>query len=59
VNRWGVSEQPSFEATYEGHSNWVNDITVLEDILVSCSSDMTVQFWKTDHTGECQVQMNA
>ncbi|DBA75032.1 TPA: hypothetical protein ACH3X1_010369 [Trebouxia sp. C0004] len=52
VKRWGVSEQPSFEATYEGHSNWVNDITVLEDILVSCSSDTTVQFSKTDHTGE-------
>lgn len=52
IKRWGIYQQPCFEASFEGHNDWVNDITVLEDILVSCSSDTTVQFWKADSAGE-------
>ena len=32
--------------TLEGHSDWVNDLALLQsDVLVSCSSDCTVRLW--------------
>ena len=37
VGRW--------KATYEGHSNWVNDAVTVEDRLVTCSSDHCVALW--------------
>ncbi|KAL3143253.1 hypothetical protein ABBQ38_002103 [Trebouxia sp. C0009 RCD-2024] len=52
VKRWGLQDtQPALEASFEGHSDWVNDIIVVEDVLISCSSDTTVQFWKADQPG--------
>lgn len=54
--RWDAqSEQVQVEASYEGHSDWVNSIAVIEDMLVSCSSDTLVQFWQKDATGERAV----
>lgn len=51
--RWDVhGDTPQVEASYEAHSNWVNSIAVMEDVLVTCSSDTTVQFWEADTTGE-------
>ena len=52
VLRWNVSgEHTQSEASFEGHSDWVNSIAILEDILVSCSSDSTVQFWRAEDAG--------
>ena len=48
--RWNISEeeqQACLEANFEGHTDWVNAITLIdEDILVSCSSDKTLRVWK-------------
>lgn len=41
------------EASFEGHNDWVNDIIVLEDVLVSCSSDTIIKLWKADQSGRC------
>ena len=50
--RWGLQDtQPVLETSFEGHNDWVNDITVLEDVLVSCSSDTTIKLWKADQSG--------
>ena len=54
--RWGVHEQePQFQASFENHNDWVNDLAVIEDVLVSCSSDATVQFWKANSEGMLQL----
>ena len=51
--RWGLQEkQPVLEASFEGHNDWVNDIIVLEDVLVSCSSDTIIKLWKADESGK-------
>jgi len=34
-----------WKGTYEGHSNWVNDVLTMEDRLVTCSSDHCVSLW--------------
>jgi WD repeat-containing protein 48 len=40
---------PELLHSYEHHSDWVNDIVLLEgDKLMSCSSDSTVKLWRTD-----------
>lgn len=47
IKRWGLKEEhtPVFEASYEGHCDWVNDITFVEQFLASASSDGTVKLW--------------
>ena len=52
LGRWGLQDkQPVLEASFEGHNDWINDIIVLEDVLVSCSSDTTIKLWKADQSG--------
>ena len=34
--------------SFEGHVDWVNDVTILENTLVSCSNDSTVRLWKAN-----------
>lgn len=42
-----LSFSPTLKTDYEGHIDWVNAITLVnEDILVSCSSDKTIRVWK-------------
>lgn len=44
--RWSLaSEQPALQTSYEGHVDWVNDVALLGDLLVSCSSDRTLRVW--------------
>jgi len=47
IKRWGLKEEhtPVFEASYEGHCDWVNDIAFVEQYLASASSDGTVKLW--------------
>ena len=33
------------QARYEGHCDWVNDVALVADRLVSCSSDCTLRTW--------------
>ena len=54
-SRWNVAgPQPHWETSFEGHTDWVNDIVLVNDILVSCSNDKTVRIWKGTAHGECQ-----
>ena len=55
-HRWDQSAgRPSCAASYEGHIDWVNDIALVNDLLVSCSSDRTVKVWKADKGGFFQA----
>ena len=45
-----------WEASFEGHTDWVNDIVLVNDILVSCSNDKTVRIWKGASQGEAYGQ---
>jgi WD40 repeat protein len=50
VRSWQAHEEESspvgqWKGTYEGHSNWVNDVLTIEDRLVTCSSDHCVSLW--------------
>ena len=45
------------EASFEGHNDWVNDIIVVEDVLVSCSSDTIIKLWKADQSGRCLASL--
>lgn len=44
--------RPACEASFEGHIDWVNDVLLFRDRLVSCSSDRTVKIWQTGEEGE-------
>lgn len=34
------------EASFDGHADWVNDIALIGDLLITCSNDQTVRLWK-------------
>lgn len=45
--RWNLDgPEPRLEATFEGHADWVNDVALIGDLLVTCSNDQTVRLWK-------------
>lgn len=53
VKRWNLSSAtPTFEVSFEGHADWVNDVSILNDHLVTCSADKTVKLWKAA-SGQC------
>eukprot|EP00240_Pyramimonas_obovata_P001515 CAMPEP_0118930588 /NCGR_PEP_ID=MMETSP1169-20130426/7222_1 /TAXON_ID=36882 /ORGANISM="Pyramimonas obovata, Strain CCMP722" /LENGTH=495 /DNA_ID=CAMNT_0006872965 /DNA_START=141 /DNA_END=1624 /DNA_ORIENTATION=+ len=53
IKRWGLKTPgPTFECSLEGHTDWVNDVALLDNTLLSCSSDTTVKVWR-GNTGEC------
>ncbi len=46
VKRWKFGAgKAKLDATFEGHVDWVNDVAVLGDTLISCSNDRTVRLW--------------
>eukprot|EP00983_Pelagomonas_calceolata_P006721 220318-Pelagomonas_calceolata.AAC.7 len=47
----GHSKQPVCKGSLEGHTDWVNDVALLEDRVLSCSNDKTVRVWHGE-TGE-------
>ena len=45
--RWNLDgAEPRLDASFEGHADWVNDLVLIGDLLVSCSNDQTVRLWK-------------
>ena len=52
--RWtvgGAELRP--EATFEGHTDWVNDVALIgSDVLASASADHAVRLWKANSPGE-------
>ncbi|GLC66648.1 hypothetical protein PLESTF_000456600 [Pleodorina starrii] len=47
MTRWDVAgPEPLLEASFEGHADWVNDLALIGDLLITCSNDQTVRLWK-------------
>jgi WD40 repeat protein len=45
--RWDVAgPEPVLEASFDGHADWVNDLALIGDLLITCSNDQTVRLWK-------------
>ncbi|KAJ3670938.1 hypothetical protein LUZ60_008364 [Juncus effusus] len=56
IKRWELKDQnenPKFSATFESHVDWVNDVIIIGETLVSCSSDTTVKTWNCLSDGVC------
>ncbi|KAH7435528.1 hypothetical protein KP509_06G068400 [Ceratopteris richardii] len=46
VKRWESNNKATIcTGTFESHTDWVNDIVLSGDTLVSCSSDTTIKTW--------------
>ncbi|KAF5831344.1 WD40-repeat-containing domain protein [Dunaliella salina] len=49
IRKWdaasGQSKHPVCKGSLEGHTDWVNDVALLEDRVLSCSNDRTVRVW--------------
>lgn len=39
------------ELSFDGHSDWVNDIALRNNILISASIDRTIKIWNSDSAG--------
>ena len=52
--RWSVGgAELRPEATFEGHTDWVNDVALIgSDVLASASADHAVRLWKANSPGE-------
>ncbi|KAL4423890.1 hypothetical protein ABPG75_001191 [Micractinium tetrahymenae] len=49
VKCWDTSaERPLLKHDHVGHIDWVNDLALVGDVLVSCSSDKTLRVWQPD-----------
>ena len=50
IKRWGLRDDhhPVLRGSFEGHCDWVNDITFVEQYLASASSDGTVKLWRPE-----------
>lgn len=44
--------KPECDVTFEGHVDWVNDVLLYQDRLVTCSSDRAVKIWQAGEEGE-------
>ncbi|WIA22702.1 hypothetical protein OEZ85_001110 [Tetradesmus obliquus] len=57
VKRWHVGSaagsRPQCSGSFEGHIDWVNDVLLYQDKLVSCSSDRTVKIWQAGEEVRC------
>jgi coatomer protein complex subunit alpha (xenin) len=36
--------------SFEGHNDWVNDLVLYKQYLISCSSDQSICLWNTMNT---------
>ncbi len=51
--RWDVQgTEAQFQTSFEGHVDWVNDVALVSNLLVSCSNDKTVKLWNPDSGGQ-------
>lgn len=54
LKRWAIADdEAKFCATYESHVDWVNDVVLAGNALVSCSSDTNVKIWNSLSDGVC------
>ncbi|XP_078444046.1 transducin/WD40 repeat-like superfamily protein [Wolffia australiana] len=54
LKRWALGDDTATcSATFESHVDWVNDIVLVGDKLVSCSSDTTIKVWNCLSESTC------
>ncbi|KAH7654954.1 WDR48/Bun107 protein [Dioscorea alata] len=54
LKRWSLGEdEASCSGTFESHIDWVNDVVLAGNTLVSCSSDTTLKTWNCLSGGTC------
>eukprot|EP00268_Persea_americana_P043085 TRINITY_DN4319_c0_g1_i3.p1 TRINITY_DN4319_c0_g1~~TRINITY_DN4319_c0_g1_i3.p1 ORF type:complete len:765 (-),score=156.18 TRINITY_DN4319_c0_g1_i3:709-3003(-) len=54
LKRWALAEDAATcSATFESHVDWVNDVVLAGDTLISCSSDTTLKTWSCFSDGTC------
>ena len=41
-----------WRATFKGHSDWVTDAALVQDQLVTCSSDCCISVWDSQRQGQ-------
>ncbi|KXZ53891.1 hypothetical protein GPECTOR_6g809 [Gonium pectorale] len=47
AGRWDVAgPEPVLETSFDGHADWVNDLALIGDLLITASNDQTVRLWK-------------
>eukprot|EP00884_Botryococcus_braunii_P007641 jgi/Botrbrau1/16879/Bobra.150_2s0097.1 len=52
IKRWRVEEEEAVCSTsYQAHTDWVNDILLVNGLLASCSSDRTIKLWDAGAEG--------
>lgn len=54
LKRWELADDSAVcRATFESHVDWVNDVVLTGETLVSCSSDTTLKTWRPFSDGVC------
>lgn len=54
LKRWELADNSTAcSATFESHVDWVNDVVLTGETLVSCSSDTTLKTWRPFSDGVC------
>lgn len=58
--RWHVPEGhiPRYEATFDAHTDWVNDVVMVDQFLATGSSDQTVKLWNPASAGVVNLVLN-
>ena len=47
--RWDVTgKSPVWSHSYEGHTDWVTGVALLQDVLITCSRDQSCKAWLRD-----------
>ena len=60
LHRWNTTTdpaQPYVVATFDGHTDWVNDVTLLsQDVIATASADCVIRLWSPDGIPMYQVR---
>lgn len=59
LHRWHVPEGhvPRYEATFDAHTDWVNDVVMVDQFLATGSSDRTVKLWNPTSAGIVELAL--
>ena len=53
--RWDVTgKSPVWSHSYEGHTDWVTGVALLQDVLITCSRDRSCKAWLRDKGALCR-----
>ena len=56
--RWNVTgKSPVWSHSYEGHTDWVMGVALLQDVLITCSRDRSCKAWLRDKGALCRPSL--